>query len=640
MWKFFLVFTQTTYLVAMKKILIKLFFIIALIFSTACQVALADDLLSELEKSANAYPEETIVKIDEYLADNERSSLERLKLIALKSQIYKYIGFMEEYKSIAEAGLELARNLENSEYEVAFSLYIAEAYSQMSEWGKSKKLFQEALVKLKAMNNEKAEADAMARFGLASYYNGENQAALQLLSNAFDVYVNLSIEDVPGTLQNIALVFDATGEYDKAIEYYKKSLSYYDLNKQEAEILVIYYNIGYTSIKNSKLDDAEYYLKKAEEIARRYNIVQGIAFSTSQLGLLNIKQANFESAKAYLNESLPIAKDLNNTRLEGMVLSHLLETHVRLKEYDDAMAIYDYLESEFMGADNRSKLEVVKLKSEMHMDRQEFRLAAEGYKEVARILEVFMESQKTKEIREMQGLFDSKLKEQENQILKQQNELQRLKISKQKTQAIIYVVGAGGLLVTIGFLFVFWKREKQVRCKFSELAMKDELTGAANRRYILERADIEYKRFLRNQTKVAFCMLDLDYFKQVNDTYGHDVGDAVLIEFAKIVAKVIREHDAFGRIGGEEWLLILSQIEEKDIHIVFNRLAELSRAIKIPKMDREITFSMGVAVPQPQNDSGLDSLLKCADQALYDAKENGRNCFVIRYNAENSSCKE
>ncbi len=244
-----------------------------------------------------------------------------------------------------------------------------------------------------------------------------------------------------------------------------------------------------------------------------------------------------------------------------------------------------------------------------------------------------MENQKTKEIREMQGQFDNRLKEQENEILKQQNELQRLKISKQKSQALIYIIGSGGLIVTVIFLVMFWRREKQVRKKFTELAMVDELTGVANRRSIVQQAEIEFKRFVRSQTKVAFCILDLDFFKKINDTYGHDVGDVVLIEFAKIVTGVIREHDAFGRIGGEEWLLVLSQIEEENINIVFERISELSRDITLPNVEQKITFSMGVSLPSPE-DNELEVVLKRADQALYNAKENGRNCFYVQTNDE------
>ena len=135
-----------------------------------------------------------------------------------------------------------------------------------------------------------------------------------------------------------------------------------------------------------------------------------------------------------------------------------------------------------------------------------------------------------------------------------------------------------------------------------------------------------------NQHVIGIAMMDLDRFKTINDTYGHDVGDLVLIAFANAAKETLSKHDNFGRYGGEEWLFILNSSDEIVVHQMFEQLAatyqKYCNNIDALEEDLSMTFSVGVSLGNKSNKS-LDTLIKHADNALYQAKENGRNQVII-----------
>jgi diguanylate cyclase (GGDEF)-like protein len=158
------------------------------------------------------------------------------------------------------------------------------------------------------------------------------------------------------------------------------------------------------------------------------------------------------------------------------------------------------------------------------------------------------------------------------------------------------------------------------------LARTDELTGLANRRYFMEVAIREIARAARHGGSLAVAMFDLDRFKKVNDTYGHQTGDRVLALFGRIMSEEIRSEDFVGRIGGEEFALIMTADAEGARAIcerVRTRVQRETLADEIGKAVR-FTVSAGFAIME-EGRASLDDLLSAADAALYRAKEAGRN---------------
>lgn len=167
--------------------------------------------------------------------------------------------------------------------------------------------------------------------------------------------------------------------------------------------------------------------------------------------------------------------------------------------------------------------------------------------------------------------------------------------------------------------------------KMRALATTDALTGMPNRRHVIEAGHREFARAQRQNSPLSVLMLDIDHFKSVNDTWGHATGDAVLQVLAGIVLSSIRGEDVGGRLGGEEFAVVLPDTDAAGAQVLAERLRlrlEGSEAAKTEDATvLKFTVSIGVATLSPE-DSAFEALLKAADKALYTAKGNGRNCVV------------
>ena len=160
-----------------------------------------------------------------------------------------------------------------------------------------------------------------------------------------------------------------------------------------------------------------------------------------------------------------------------------------------------------------------------------------------------------------------------------------------------------------------------------ELSITDHLTHLYNRRYMMEELETEFHRAQRKKGDLCFVLIDVDHFKLVNDTYGHQNGDMVLAAVAESLQVELRRYDLAARYGGEEFAMVLPDTSLKEGTAVAERLrlAVLDIAFPPPMENLAVTISQGVAaLPSPRIHS-VDLLIKTADDALYLAKENGRN---------------
>ena len=158
----------------------------------------------------------------------------------------------------------------------------------------------------------------------------------------------------------------------------------------------------------------------------------------------------------------------------------------------------------------------------------------------------------------------------------------------------------------------------------------DGLTGLYNRRYWQERFDEMHKLCVRREKPSTALMLDIDHFKRINDTYGHQAGDKVIKMLAALIKRCVRETDLAGRYGGEEFAIILNDSSVEDAKIVAERIRQLAKRLVVEHEGESISFTVSLGLAQFSPDfKGAMAWLECADQALYEAKENGRNQYRI-----------
>lgn len=174
-------------------------------------------------------------------------------------------------------------------------------------------------------------------------------------------------------------------------------------------------------------------------------------------------------------------------------------------------------------------------------------------------------------------------------------------------------------------------RLKNTQNELKMLAMRDSLTGAFNRGHFMEQARREILRAKRYKRNLSLILMDLDYFKHVNDTHGHQAGDRVLVGLANICVSVTRKIDVFARLGGEEFALLLPEIGQRAALQLAERLRALleNADMKSDMGGFSVTVSIGVAELGRGKTDTLAELLHRADRALYRAKEMGRNRVVV-----------
>lgn len=163
-----------------------------------------------------------------------------------------------------------------------------------------------------------------------------------------------------------------------------------------------------------------------------------------------------------------------------------------------------------------------------------------------------------------------------------------------------------------------------------EQSIRDPLTKLYNRRYLEETLSRECSRVQRNDKPLCVLMMDIDFFKKINDTYGHDGGDAVLVEFANLLLRNVRKEDIACRMGGEEFVLVLPDANLEQGAARAQKISDAARAlaIKFQGTSLKLTVSIGVSV-YPAHGQTPEALLHCADMALYKAKEQGRDRVIL-----------
>jgi diguanylate cyclase (GGDEF)-like protein len=173
----------------------------------------------------------------------------------------------------------------------------------------------------------------------------------------------------------------------------------------------------------------------------------------------------------------------------------------------------------------------------------------------------------------------------------------------------------------------------ELRCRLlaervEKLAQIDELTGALNRRFIMQALAVEIARAERGAKPCSVAMIDLDFFKRINDRFGHLIGDEVLRSFAIAVSANVRQIDQFGRYGGEEFLLVLPRVSTEQALVAVDRLREIVAALDWTGISNDLVVTISAGVTQFRFNEESDDLLARADAALYRAKDSGRNCVV------------
>jgi len=430
-------------------------------------------------------------------------------------------------------------------------------------------------------------------------------------------------------LQKISDVHNFTEDVDTAVSYAQRAVNEYEKTQDEHLTSKSYWSLGNVYLKHKDVEKGLFYFKKALRYFKSVGMQKGIVFAQYSIADIEFSLGNYDVSLNVLKDNIRRAEDagISDMQLASMNLkSKIYETQ---EQWDEANNINDDilpLIDKFSRAHYKAQYFMQRYRLKKSTGRN-----AEAFDAVEQYInynEKHLKATNNDGIKTLQSKLELKQKEAEINRLGHENFIRKLQTKEQYQATIIWRLSAAMFIfLFVFFLFLFYWQLKKHR-KYHAISLRDDLTTAPNRRSILAMS----KEAL-DDGSVTIGIIDLDYFKRVNDSFGHDTGDEVLIAFADAARLSLREGDQFGRYGGEEWLIIIKSVEEQGIRQVFERLKNtFQRLCKeqdlglLPK-DWEPTFSAGAV--RCTGDNNLNEVIKRADELLYKAKNNGRDQVII-----------
>jgi diguanylate cyclase (GGDEF)-like protein len=589
----------------------------------------ADNLFKLLENGQVnnvAKVEQTLERIAQLLADKDLDRQVRLRRARCWSYDINNNAKVDAAIDYANTQEQMAENQAYPEALTDFRLCHG-WYSQLKgNMEQAKADYDQALQQAYQLEDRRLIADARSMRGAMYSFQGNFALALEDLLTAQQLYEQLKLDYWSRyNLVDLATSFRRFGDPQSALNYYRQLEQAYRQGGHEEQAYIVN---GEMAIALEELGDFEAAVTKFQQsynyLKRQGMTVEAAGVSVNMAGSL-LKLDRIEDAKQALERAKPFVTEQQGGFYSFMQL-YSADVLLRQGQAEQAMVPLAKAEQSFRDISNdRGLAELYLLKSEV--------LAAQGlWQESTNVLKSYislhseldskLQSYRTTEMRtrfnadrmakENQRLLESeRLKEQEVQIL-QQNRLLQLAVLI-LASIIIFIMA-----------ILAYKQTGRSR-QFQKIAHTDHLTQLANRRYTYQRGEALFNQAKHSGVPMSVILFDADNFKDINDQFGHDGGDKVLQHLASVSQTLIREQDLLGRIGGEEFLLLLPETSREECLKIAERLRQ-TLAESSPEAlagESRVTISAGVATLNTELQ--FSELLKLADNALYRAKNKGRN---------------
>ena len=409
----------------------------------------------------------------------------------------------------------------------------------------------------------------------------------------------------------------------RAVDYHRRAMALVDPSNKY-ELSTIYYNLG---VAHAYLNDDAEALKALEKclaIGREIDDPHTIAFVNYRLGSIELRRGRPDEAVARFDAALPGFKAAENVQLEFLSQIGRARALARQQRRRESLAALAAAQSLARKLDSPGRdVQYHEAAAEVHSQLGDFEAAWRDMRELREAERRVAKAANQKLAQELQARFGAKQRETENELLRMEGKMQEA-----RGLLLLLALGLAGVVV-VGLVLYVIRQARQNR-RFANLAMRDDLTALPNRRSILEYARTQFRGRRAGDAGFVLALIDIDNFKSINDQLGHSVGDEVLKAFAQAGMKALRGEDRLGRFGGEEFVLVMPGFDIGRVPALFDRLRQSVRHVQAPGWpeDRPLTFSMGATTVR-DTDPDLDWIIKRADEALYRAKNAGRDRYEV-----------
>ncbi|MFN4291402.1 MAG: diguanylate cyclase [Permianibacter sp.] len=524
----------------------------------------------------------------------------------------------------------------NTEAVTSAELLLCEAYAaeQQGESEQAGARYADVVEAARALADDELLESALSLHGQWLHGRGEYADALLALQQSFAINQRLGRDSRRRFVLNaIANLYadQRVGDYDKALEYLQQLHSEHQRNDDRQNLGTAEFNIASTLELKGDLQAALPHYHAALALARELGHAEDVALTERAIGGLLVKLGRAEEAMPLLDAALAFfQRNRNAENLAMLQLSRGLALHA-LAQPEQALQALTEADRYFTAVDNPRFLERIRqAQAAIYQAQGKHAAAVEALQQQLQLRERLAEQLNANLISRLRVQFDTARKEQQNQQLQRENALHEQALAAgQRIRMQQSVIIALTALVAIVLAYLFFRQRSQAE-RMRVMALTDELTRLPNRRHVFQVLTEQLQEAHQQGRDYCVLMLDIDHFKQINDRHGHDVGDKVLQRVAHCLRTTLRPGDVVGRVGGEEFLVLLPATAIGDAAEVAERMRTAVSQLSLNQVAAglQASISMGLAARLPDERTG-SALLKRADEALYQAKQGGRNRVVV-----------
>ena len=460
-------------------------------------------------------------------------------------------------------------------------------------------------------------------------HQAQYEQALKSLTRAYQLSKTFDDAEISNNVLNsIANVYFNTGQFEQAHRYYSELVSLDEVSGDQEALAVSLFNLGHVNATLKNYAEADANFQQSFTISRELADTSGTAYTLKAMGVNAQAQGNLDAARTFLQEALQLFKSIDDQQQIAAVHRHLGDIAQQENQFDLAVLHYETALPAFAGDTfNITLLRTHRGLSTAYEQLQNYEKAYISQRAYTQLLQQQLEQKNLETTQRLQVQFETQQFSDKNKRLELLNQSQQQELQHRQTllqmQYLVIALAIGMIILVV----ILWRRSRIHAHRMKMLATIDSLTGLINRRAILEYGEHEWQRAIRFDRPLCCLLFDIDHFKNINDTLGHATGDKVLRIISEKVKPSLRKTDAFGRFGGEEFLLIATETNIEQAETLAERIRhEIETTTYQGITDQTITVSIGIALLQ--DEKALDELIGHADEALYLAKNRGRNQAV------------
>ncbi|KGJ89038.1 GGDEF domain-containing protein [Colwellia psychrerythraea] len=537
-------------------------------------------------------------------------------------------------KVTANRGLTIAKRLASPSIRISELLYLkGYALEFLGDTSQAEKEYKKGLEVAESLHHKVQIAYGLLNLGAISYLTDDYERSLVLLNDAFNIAGQTHDEKLKAEANTeLGIVYSHLLQDDQSMEYYQQAYLHYKKAGMLIAAQTTLVNIANMHIYNKSYQQAITVFKTVIAESNKDSPVDSMYGAYSGMAWAHLQKEDSNADAAY--EYLLMAKQylVFTENLIVQLQYYIDEAYIlyKLDRYDDALVSIAQVEKmlanhqELSLNKKRSYVSIIDLKSAVYYKKEQFEKAYLTKSRVITLTDKLHVNEDNRSIAKVRLRLEGEQADKKNKLLQNKHDLYESNLREanlENEQQRLYLIISA--LVALAFAWVLIKL-LQSQHKLKVASNVDALTGVANRRSLMRKAEQEFKYARRKQIDFSVLMIDIDHFKKINDSLGHNIGDKVLAEIATIIAEIMRKSDIYGRFGGEQFMVCLSKTTMESALDISERirLCVCQHSWRFDNLERACV-SIGVA--SLTTDKDFLNLIKRADDQLYQAKASGRN---------------